>query len=114
MAAATERVKLLVVADADDPTRARRILAGSTGDFHDSFAQSADAYSEFVRAAGVRGTGTVDAAVLAQCDGDAGLVLVVAAVRAGSDDAPTTMLRLRVLLRPEDDVLKLAAVETLT
>ncbi|WP_132992099.1 hypothetical protein [Gordonia zhaorongruii] len=115
--AATERVSLLVEADSTDPTRARRILSGATGDFHDSFAQSADAYTQFVAKAGTRGDGSVDGVAVARRDGDSALLLVAASVRVetakSADDGGMNHLRMRVAMTPEDDVLKVSAVEVL-
>lgn len=116
IAAATSRVELLLEADSDDADRAARILSGATGTFHDSFAQSADAYSQYIETAKTRGDGTVDGIALARRDGDSALMLVAASVRVatstGEDEAPATF-RMRVLMTPEDDVLKIAAVEVL-
>ncbi|GAA4659846.1 hypothetical protein [Gordonia humi] len=116
VAATTERVGLLVEADSDDHHRADRILAGSTGDFHDAFAQSADAYTRFVTSAHTRGDGGVDGVALARRDGDAALMLVAASVRvttADGADASLTPFRLRVLMAPDDGELKISAVEVL-
>lgn len=116
VAAATERVTLLVEADSDDERRAARILSGATGEFHDSFAQSADAYTKFVTSAKTHGDGTVDGVGLARREGDSALMLVAASVRVststGQDAAPGAF-RMRVLMTPEDDELKIAAVEVL-
>ncbi|MGO3327724.1 hypothetical protein [Gordonia sp. (in: high G+C Gram-positive bacteria)] len=116
VAAATDRVALLLEADSDDPGRAGRILSGSTGEFHDAFAQSADAYTQFVTSAKTRGDGSIDGVGLARRDNDSALMLVAASVRVATStgqDAAAGDFRMRVLMTPEDDELKIAAVEVL-
>ncbi|MCF8605349.1 hypothetical protein L5I01_18515 [Gordonia sp. HY442] len=116
VAATTDRVGLLLEADSDDPGRAGRILSGATGEFHDAFAQSADAYTQFVTSAKTRGAGSVDGVGLARRNGDSALMLVAANVRvatATGQDATAGDFRMRVLMTPEDDELKIAAVEVL-
>nr|WP_234354012.1 hypothetical protein [Gordonia iterans] len=109
--AATARVELLLTADADDQRRAREILSGATGEFHDEFAQSADAYSAFVQTHGSRGEAHIDGNALAARDGDVAVVLIAATVRVESgDEHGRRQLRLRVVVQPEDGVLKLAGV----
>lgn len=113
--AATQRVQLLLSADASDEDRAREILRGATGEFHDSFGQSAEAYTEYVQQRGSRGTAVVDGAALAARDGDRGAVLVSASLRVASGEEPADsdgaqQLRLRVVVEPEDGVLKLGRV----
>ncbi len=121
VAAASSRVQRLLAADAHDPDRAREILAGATGDFYDSFAQSADAYSAFVAERGTVGAATIDGAALVHRQGDGGVVLVAAGLRvatettAPQEPAPDAaanpqQVRLRVLVEPDDGVLKLAGV----
>lgn len=61
---ATDRVTLLLSPDYRQPGRAQRILAGATGEFYDEFAQSADAYTTFVKSRGTVAEGTVDGAAL--------------------------------------------------
>ncbi|MCF8589786.1 hypothetical protein [Gordonia liuliyuniae] len=116
VSATTDRVRLLVEADSDDQGRAERILSGATGAFHDSFAQSADAYTQFVASAETSGAGSVDGVGLARREGDSALMLVAASVRVatstGQDEAPAAF-RMRVLMTPEDGELKIAAVEVL-
>ncbi|UQE74475.1 hypothetical protein MYK68_17400 [Gordonia sp. PP30] len=124
--AAAQRVELLLTANADDRQRAREILDGATGEFHDTFAQSAQAYTRFVERAGSSGSARIDGAALASRAGDRGVVLVAASVRVAADPAkagepsPTPaagpvavehrQLRLRVVMVPEDGALKLAGV----
>ncbi len=114
--ATTQRVTLLLEADSSDTGRARRILAGATGAFHDSFAQSADAYSRYIESARTRGSGTVDGVALARRDGESALMLVAASVRVttsgGTDDAASEF-RMRVLMSPDDGELKIAGLEML-
>ena len=62
--AATDRVTMLLSPDYRQPGRAQRILAGATGEFHDEFAQSADAYTKFVKSRGTVAEGTVDGAAI--------------------------------------------------
>lgn len=109
--AATTRVELLLSADPDDSDRAARILDGATGEFADEFAQSADAYSAYVARTGVRGTGRVEAAVLAQREGDAAVVLIVAELDV--EGVAPQQLRLRTVVADEHGVLRLAGVELL-
>ncbi|MGB3698882.1 MAG: hypothetical protein WBA05_15760 [Gordonia sp. (in: high G+C Gram-positive bacteria)] len=112
VAAATSRVDLLLNVDADDPARAKRILDGATGAFHDAFAQSADAYSTYVKDTGARGHGSVDAAAV-QYRSDAGAdVMVAANVQVGdeksdADAQPIKPLRLIVGMVPDGGVLKI-------
>lgn len=110
--AASERVEILLTADAGDDDRARQILAGATGEFYDAFAQSAEAYTRFVQEQGSTGETRIDGAALAARDGDRGVVLVAArtSVAAGSVEGESRQLRLRVVTEPEDGVLKLAGV----
>lgn len=131
VSAASSRVQRLLAADAADPDRAREILAGATGDFYDSFAQSAEAYTAFVADRGTVGEAAIDGAALVTREGDGGVVLVTAGLRVGTGAAgPTTprptappqstttpgstttpqQVRLRVLVEPDDGVLKLAGV----
>lgn len=111
--AASERVELLLTADAGDDDRARAILAGATGEFYDAFAQSAEAYTRFVEEQGSTGDARIDGAALAARDGDRGVVLIAArmSVSAGAvEEGKDRQLRLRVVTEPEDGVLKLAGV----
>ncbi|WOC11583.1 hypothetical protein [Gordonia sp. MP11Mi] len=116
VSATADRVSLLMEADSEDQGRAGRILSGATGEFHDSFAQSADAYTQFVESAKTSGDGSVDGVGVARREGDSALMLVAASVRVatstGQDAAPAAF-RMRVLMTPEDGELKIAAVEVL-
>lgn len=117
--AAAERVNVLLsVAPGQpgQPDRAKRVLAGATGEFHDEFAQSADAYTAFVRAAGTVSDGRVQGTGLTARRGKQAEVLVYATV----DLAPTAQspsrsadFRLRVVVADEDGDLKLAMVQYL-
>ncbi|MFZ2510237.1 MAG: hypothetical protein WAW85_04010 [Gordonia sp. (in: high G+C Gram-positive bacteria)] len=115
VAAAVERTELLLAADADDPGRAKEILSGATGEFRDSFAQSAEAYTQFVERQRSRGTAGIDAAALAAREGDRGVVLIAASLAVAAGDAQAAPaeaqpLRLRVVVEPADGQLKLAGV----
>ena len=111
--AATDKVTLLLNVDADDPDRAEKILAGSTGSFYDAFGQSADSYSTFVKDTGAYGDGSVDAAAVQWRTADGASVLIAATVQvrnAQSDDKdadPIRSLRLVVNLVPENGDLKI-------
>nr|WP_212763490.1 hypothetical protein [Gordonia araii] len=114
--AAAERVNLLLSSDPDQPDRAKRILAGATGEFHDEFAQSADAYTTFVRARGTVSDGRVQGTGMTARLGDQAEVLVLATVDLpASPQAParSTDFRLRVVVADEDGVFKLAKVQYL-
>jgi len=113
--AARDRTRLLLTADAGDADRARQILAGATGEFHDSFAQSAEAYTQYIEKAGSRGEVRIDAATLARRGDPDSVVLIVASLKVGgtgvsADAAGTQQLRLRVVVTPDDGVLKLSGV----
>ena len=111
------------------PGRAQRILAGATGEFYDEFAQSADAYTTFVKSRGTVAEGTVDGAALSGRTSGGATVLVAATVRfTGSADQRSgskqtdskqpgsereQAFRLRVLLTDSDGGPKLAAVQYL-
>ena len=111
--AAEQRVAVLLQADADSPDRAEQILSGATGDFHDAFAQSADAYTRYVKREGAHGDATIDAAALAARMGESGVVLVAAGLQVSTDDAAPLrqQIRLRVTVEPDDGQLKLSTVE---
>ena len=116
---ATDRVTLLLSPDYRQPGRAQRILAGATGEFYDEFAQSADAYTTFVKSRGTVAEGTVDGAALSGRTSGGATVLVAATVRfTGSPDNRSQRereqaFRLRVLLTDSDGGPKLAAVQYL-
>ncbi|EON34595.1 hypothetical protein GTC6_00030 [Gordonia terrae C-6] len=117
--AAAERVEVLIAPDSRDDRRAQRILAGATGAFYDEFAQSADSYTEFVRANGTVAESSVDGTGISARDGDSATVLIAATVvfaRPGPPDETddqTRRFRLRVLVTPDDGSLKLGAVQYL-
>ncbi len=114
--AAAARVTALLSATPDQPGRAKRILAGATGEFHDEFAQSADAYTTFVRASGTVSDGRVQATGLTARQGNQAEVLVAATVDMAATPqsaARSTDFRLRVVVADEDGALKLAKVQYL-
>lgn len=117
--AAAERVEVLIAPDSRDDRRAQRILAGATGAFYDEFAQSADSYTEFVRANGTVAESSVDGTGISVRDGDSATVLVAATVVFAGRGAPDAdgdqarRFRLRVLVTPADGSLKLGAVQYL-
>ncbi|WP_051194243.1 hypothetical protein [Nocardia jiangxiensis] len=84
-------------ADAD----VARILAASTGTFHDDFGSRSAAFTSVVKQAHVSTTGTVSAAGIESMSGDEAKVLVAATSRVtnatGADNEPRVW-RLRVLL----------------
>ncbi|EGD53589.1 hypothetical protein [Gordonia neofelifaecis] len=109
--AATASVELLLDVDSNDPNRAKQILAGSTGSFHDAFAQSADAYSAYVKESGAHGQGAVDAAAVQYSSTDGAEVMVAASMQVTNKDSqagtePLQTLRLVVSVVPEDGRLK--------
>jgi Mce-associated membrane protein len=117
--AAADRVEVLIAPDSRDDRRAQRILAGATGAFYDEFAQSADSYTEFVRANGTVAQSSVDGTGISVRDGDSATVLVAATVVFAGKGAPDAAddqarrFRLRVLVTPDDGSLKLGAVQYL-
>ncbi|MBY8859383.1 hypothetical protein K7711_23140 [Nocardia sp. CA2R105] len=78
-----------------------RILAASTGTFHDDFGSRSAAFTSVVKQAHVSTTGTVSAAGIESMSGDEAKVLVAATSRVtnatGADNEPRVW-RLRVLL----------------
>ncbi|MET9201233.1 hypothetical protein [Gordonia sp. NPDC003585] len=118
--AAAERVSVLLSPNHRDPQQVWRILSGATGAFYDEFAQSADAYTAFVRAHGTVTHSSVDGTGVAGRADDTASVLVAATVtfdRASAKPDPRAeavrRFRLRVLVTPADGELKLAAVQYL-
>ena len=119
--AAATRVGVLLSPDHRRPDQARRILDGATGEFRDEFAQSADAYSRFVASQGTVGSGHVDGTGVADRRGDRASVVVAASIAFTADEVAGTgavadtvrRFRLRVVVEPDDGVLKLAAVQSL-
>lgn len=112
LSAATTRVGLLLNVDVNDPDRAGRILDGATGEFHDSFAQSADAYSTYVKSVGAQGKGSIDAAAIAYRSNEGADVMIAANVQVEktgtpTDAAPIEPLRILASLVPEDGTLKI-------
>ncbi|MDL9937886.1 hypothetical protein QSJ18_14120 [Gordonia sp. ABSL1-1] len=116
---AAERVSLLLAPDFRDPQQTRRILSGATGAFRDEFAQSADAYTQFVRSNGTVARSWVDGTGVSGRVGDTATVLVAASVvfdgRPQSAESSEVLrrFRLRVLLTPDAGELKLGAVQYL-
>lgn len=129
--AAAQHVALLLSPDFRSPGVARRILDGSTGDFHDEFAQSADSYTQYVRSRGTVIQARVTGTGVSGRTGDTAAVLVSASARTAtgadapqpgsaqtsSEDSGTSLsdrvFRLRVLVTPVDGDLKLSAVQYL-
>lgn len=124
--AAAERVSVLIAPDHRDPRRAQKILAGATGAFHDEFAQSADAYTAFVKDKGAVSRSWVDGTGVSARKGDAATVLVAATVVFAGDavsdgtaaegpaaEGEARRFRLRVLVEPAGGALKLGAVQYL-
>ncbi|MFT3900865.1 MAG: hypothetical protein QM728_11575 [Gordonia sp. (in: high G+C Gram-positive bacteria)] len=114
--AAAARVNALLTINPDQPGRTQRILAGATGEFHDEFAQSADAFSKFVKQAGAVSDGRVQGTGVTARTGDQAEVLVLASIDLpASRQAPARSadFRLRVVVADEDGVLKLAKVQYL-
>ncbi|MCT1355568.1 MULTISPECIES: hypothetical protein [Gordonia] len=117
--AAADRVAVLIAPDSRDDRRAQRILAGATGAFYDEFAQSADSYTEFIRANGTVAQSSVDGTGISVRTGDTATVLIAATVVFTGGAAPAETgdqarrFRLRVLITPADDTLKLSAVQYL-
>ncbi|SIS14732.1 hypothetical protein [Williamsia sterculiae] len=110
-------VGLLVTPDAADPDRSREILAGATGTFRDAFAQSADAYTRFVRQVGTVSRGEVDGMGLESVDGDVTRHLVtawVATTRAGESAGSVARFRLRVAVEPDGAQLKVSDLQLLS
>lgn len=121
--AATRRVSVLLTVDADDPNRSDKILAGATGSFEADFAQSADAYTTYVKETGGKGDGSIDAAALQFRSRDSADVMLVASVQvskhnasdsgtgrtesASDDDAPIQTMRLIATMVPVDGQLKI-------
>ncbi|GAB2660453.1 hypothetical protein GCM10027169_24150 [Gordonia jinhuaensis] len=115
---------LLLSPNRTDTGRDRAILSMSTGDFHDEFAQSADAYTEFVRIRGIERAGSVDGAAVDAHTAAGGRVLVTA--QAGQASSATRdsgaaadgALRIRLVLTLESDGtaadLKVSEVELVT
>ena len=90
-----------ISADSADADIAR-ILAASTGAFHDDFGSRSAAFTSVVKQAHVSTTGTVSAAGIESMSGDEAKVLVAATSRVtnatGANNEPRVW-RLRVLLR---------------
>lgn len=117
MRAAADRVQVLLTPDAGDKDkRGMQILAGATGGFRDEFAQSTDAYTQFVERIGTVATGTVDGVGISSRTSDRATLLVTAAIsmRTGLTPAQPASLqrfRVRVDMVPEDGALKISALE---
>lgn len=116
LTAATDRVELLLSPDYRKPKQSQRILAGATGRFYDEFAQSADAYSKFVADAGTVSAGRVTGAGVDKRLGDDAEVLVAATAdldATAQRPASARQFRLRVIVTPENGILKLSMVQYL-
>lgn len=117
MRAATERVEVLLTPDVgDNDKRGRQILAGATGDFRDEFAQSTDAYTQFVQRIGTVATGTVDGVGISSRTSERATLLVTAAISVRTGLAPgqpagVQRFRVQVDMVPDDGALKISALE---
>lgn len=117
MRAAAARVQVLLTPDGGDP-RSAQILAGATGEFEDEFAQSVDAYTQFVTQIGAVGTGTVDGVGMSSRSGDRATLIVTAAITvrsdltdAGSAEPVPRRFRVQVDMVPDGGSLKISALE---
>ncbi|WP_338836437.1 hypothetical protein [Gordonia polyisoprenivorans] len=112
---ATGVVAELLSPDLTAPQRVRSVLDDATGAFYDEFAQSADAYTAFVRRSGTAASATIDGAGIVTRTPDSAVVLVAATVgyqqaeRAVGDRA----FRLRLAVTDDSGRLKVAAVQHL-
>lgn len=80
----------------------QRILALSTGPFHDHMAQRSQSFPEVVRLAESNATGEVSAAGVESMDGDEGRVLVavtITAENAGAQPQPPRLWQMRLTLQ---------------
>lgn len=117
MRAAAERVEVLLTPDVgDNDKRGRQILAGATGDFRDEFAQSTDAYTQFVQRIGTVATGTVDGVGISSRTSERATLLVTAAISVRTGLAPgqpasVQRFRVQVDMVPDDGALKISALE---
>ncbi|MGW5524414.1 hypothetical protein [Gordonia sp. NPDC003950] len=114
-ATASRVVDLLLSPDATAPQRVREILDDATGGFYDEFAQSADAYTAFVRRTGTVAAATIDGTGVATRTASSATVLVAATVgyrRDGQADADRRF-RLRIGVAEDAGRLKVAAVQYL-
>lgn len=119
MRAAAARVQVLLTPDGgDEGRRSAQILAGATGEFEDEFAQSVDAYTQFVTQIGAEATGTVDGVGLSTRSGDRATLIVTAAITVRSDltDAASAepaprRFRVQVEMVPDGGSLKVSALE---
>ncbi|MEP9415652.1 hypothetical protein ABLE92_15065 [Gordonia sp. VNQ95] len=114
-ATASRVVGLLLSPDATAPQRVREILDDAGGGFYDEFAQSADAYTAFVRRSGTVAAATIDGTGVATRTASSATVLVAATVgyrRDGQADADRRF-RLRIGVAEDAGRLKVAAVQYL-
>ncbi|MGC4935879.1 hypothetical protein ACLQ3C_19615 [Gordonia sp. DT30] len=114
-ARATDVVELLLSPNPTAPDRVRQVLDDATGAFYDEFAQSADAYTAFVRRSGTTATATVDGTGVTARSTTSATVLVAATVGYQQTDhrIPDRRFRLRVAVTDDSGVLKVAAVQYL-
>lgn len=117
---ASDVVALLLSPAPDRPQQVRRILDEATGAFYDEFAQSAEAYTDFVRRSGSAASATIDGTGVSSRTDSTATVLVAATVgyrqdtSASSDQAvPDRRFRLRVVVTDDSNRLKVAAVQYL-
>ncbi|RPA57080.1 hypothetical protein EF294_19610 [Gordonia oryzae] len=114
-AVATDLVAELLSPDQAAPQRVQTVLDDATGAFYDEFAQSADAYTAFVRRSGTAASASIDGAAIVTRTTDSAVVLVAATVayqhtgQAVADRA----FRLRLAVADDSGRLKVAAVQYL-
>ncbi|OHV06432.1 hypothetical protein [Mycobacterium talmoniae] len=97
-------------ADAD----VQRILAATTGTFHDNFAKRSPIYLAAVKDAQSKSVGTVSAAGLESRSGDEAQVVVAVTVTASSaavPEQPPQAWRMRLTVQKVGDATKVAKVE---
>jgi len=91
-----------------------RILASSTGTFHDDFGKRAKPFADVVKQAQSTSEGTVTSAALESQDGDTAQVLVVMSVQMSNqgvaEQAPSTW-RMRIGVQSSDGAEKVSDVQ---
>lgn len=115
-AAAVTTVADLLSPNADAPDQVRAILDGATSPFYDDFAQSAQAYTAFVRRNATVASATIDGVGVSARDGDTATVLVAATVGYAQRTPPVAdqRYRLRVVVTADASRLKTAEVQYLS
>lgn len=92
----------------------QRILASSTGTFHDEFAQRLKAFADVVKQAQSKSEGTLTAAGLESSSGNAARVLVAVNVKisnAGAPEETPRVWRMRISVQKIGDDVKMSNVE---